>query len=116
LLKCLGPAVALALSIGPFDTLRAGPAAERTPSPQNRQPNVVLIITDDQGYGDLRVHGNPKLDTPNLDRLASRAVQFQSFLRLAGLLALPCQPDDGALQLPHRRGGYRAWPLADASG
>jgi arylsulfatase A-like enzyme len=75
LLKCLGPAVALALSIGPLDT----PADEGTPSPQNRQPNVVLIITDDQGYGDLRVHGNPKLDTPNLDRLARQSVQFQSF-------------------------------------
>lgn len=63
LLKCVGPAVALAVSFGPA-------SAERSRSPQNRQPNVILIITDDQGYGDLRVHGNLKPDTPNLDRLA----------------------------------------------
>jgi hypothetical protein len=34
-------------------------------------PNVVLIITDDQGYGDLSVHGNPVLKRPNMDRLHS---------------------------------------------
>jgi arylsulfatase A-like enzyme len=72
MLRHLGPALALAFAIGP-----AG--AERSPSPRNREPNVILIVTDDQGYGDLRVHGNPKLDTPNLDRLAREAVQFQSF-------------------------------------
>lgn len=65
-------AVALAFAIEPA-------FAERSRLPQNRQPNVLLIITDDQGYGDLRAHGNPKLDTPNLDRLARDAVQFQSF-------------------------------------
>ena len=34
------------------------------------QPNVVVILTDDQGWGDLSVHGNSNLTTPNLDRLA----------------------------------------------
>jgi arylsulfatase A-like enzyme len=43
------------------------------------RPNILLIITDDQGYGDLGVHGNPKLRTPNLDRLARESVVFQSF-------------------------------------
>jgi len=43
------------------------------------RPNVVLIMTDDQGYGDLGVHGNPKLETPNLDRLARDSVRFESF-------------------------------------
>src|SRR6187200_2294194 len=43
------------------------------------RPNILLIITDDQGYGDLGVHGNPKLRTPNLDRLARESVAFQSF-------------------------------------
>ena len=32
-------------------------------------PNIVLIYTDDQGYGDLSCHGNPVLQTPNFDRL-----------------------------------------------
>lgn len=43
------------------------------------RPNVLLIITDDQGFGDLGVHGNPAVRTPNLDRLASQSAQFTSF-------------------------------------
>ncbi len=39
-------------------------------------PNVIFIITDDQGYGDMGCHGNPVLKTPNLDRLASESVQL----------------------------------------
>jgi len=44
-----------------------------------KQPNFLVIITDDQGYGDLGVHGNPKLRTPNLDRFAGESVALQSF-------------------------------------
>jgi arylsulfatase A-like enzyme len=43
------------------------------------RPNLLLIITDDQGYGDLGVHGNPRIRTPNLDRLAGESVRLQSF-------------------------------------
>jgi len=49
------------------------------PQRSSTHPNILLIITDDQGYGDLGVHGNPKLRTPNLDRLARESVVFQSF-------------------------------------
>ena len=34
------------------------------------KPNVIVILTDDQGWGDLSIHGNTSIDTPNLDRLA----------------------------------------------
>lgn len=44
-----------------------------------RRPNVVLIITDDQGYGDLGLHGNDKIKTPNLDRLGRESVQLAQF-------------------------------------
>lgn len=44
-----------------------------------RPPNIVLIITDDQGYGDLSLHGNPHLKTPHLDRIGREGVQFTQF-------------------------------------
>jgi arylsulfatase A-like enzyme len=43
------------------------------------RPNIVLIITDDQGYGDLACHGNPLLQTPNLDRLHRESVRLTDF-------------------------------------
>jgi arylsulfatase len=46
-------------------------------SPQ--KPNIIFILTDDQGYGDISAHGNPVLRTPNLDRLRSEAARFTDF-------------------------------------
>jgi arylsulfatase A len=43
------------------------------------KPNVLLILTDDQGYGDLSLHGNPHLDTPHLDKLGRSSVRFDRF-------------------------------------
>lgn len=43
------------------------------------RPNVILIMTDDQGYGDISCHGNPVLKTPNLDRLYAESVRFTDF-------------------------------------
>ncbi len=43
------------------------------------KPNILLIITDDQGYGDLSCHGNTVLQTPVLDKLASESVRFDRF-------------------------------------
>ncbi|MEL6944707.1 MAG: sulfatase-like hydrolase/transferase, partial [Bacteroidota bacterium] len=42
-------------------------------------PNILLIMTDDQGYGDLSWHGNDSIDTPNLDQLAQKSIQFDRF-------------------------------------
>jgi len=42
-------------------------------------PNVLIVITDDQGYGDLGFHGNPVLKTPNLDAFAKDSVQLTHF-------------------------------------
>ena len=44
-----------------------------------KQPNIILIITDDQGYGDLACHGNPIIKTPNLDRLHRESVRLTNF-------------------------------------
>lgn len=43
------------------------------------RPNVILIMTDDQGHGDLHFHNNPKIHTPNMDRLAREGVRFERF-------------------------------------
>ncbi len=54
-------------------------AAISSVSAAERPPNVLLIITDDQGYGDLGLHGNEKIRTPNLDRLGGESVQLTHF-------------------------------------
>lgn len=63
-------ASALALGCGPVAV-----AAELAGS----RPNLILILTDDQGYGDLSCHGNPVLRTPNLDRLHAEGRRFTDF-------------------------------------
>jgi arylsulfatase A-like enzyme len=45
----------------------------------NRTPNVIVILTDDQGYGDLSCHGNPVLTTPNLDRRHRESIRLTDF-------------------------------------
>ena len=56
-------------------------AAQTSPGAEvaDRRPNIVLILTDDQGYGDLGIAGNPVLKTPNIDRLAGQGVMFRNF-------------------------------------
>ncbi len=44
-----------------------------------RRPNVVIFLADDQGWGDLSVHGNTNLSTPNIDTLARDGAMFESF-------------------------------------
>ena len=44
-----------------------------------RRPNILFILTDDQGYGDLSAHGNPVLKTPNLDKLRAESIRFVDF-------------------------------------
>ena len=43
------------------------------------KPNIVVVITDDQGHGDLSCHGNPILKTPNLDALAADSIRLTDF-------------------------------------
>ena len=56
------------------------------------RPNVILVLTDDQGYGDFFCHGNPVLKTPNLDRLHDQSIRFTDFH-----VAPMCTPTRGQL-------------------
>src|SRR5881394_1005054 len=46
---------------------------------QPKHPNVLLIITDDQGYGDIGFNGNTMIQTPNLDALAKQSIRLTNF-------------------------------------
>jgi len=44
-----------------------------------RKPNIVVVLASDLGYGDLGVYGQSKIETPNIDRLASQGARFTNF-------------------------------------
>ncbi len=57
-----------------------------------KRPNIILMITDDQGYGPVGRHGHPWIQTPNLDQLYDRSLRFTRFL-----VSPTCSPTRAAL-------------------
>ena len=106
--KAVGLAALLLAMQWTFTAAAASPA---------RRPNVVLVMTDDQGYGDLGCHGNEIIRTPNLDRLYAASVRLTDF-HVSPL----CTPTRAGLltgQNPVRLGAWgttwgRSLPSADA--
>ena len=90
LLKKAGLATAgLALLPGCASAARRSRAA-------GKRPNVVLVMTDDQGYGDLHCHGNEVIVTPNLDNLHGQSVRLTDFH-----VDPTCSPTRSALMTGH---------------
>jgi arylsulfatase A-like enzyme len=65
----------LAIIISGLLFLTTGLAAQQ---PDNK-PNIILILADDMGWGDIRSNGNPLIETPVLDRLAEKSLSFDRF-------------------------------------
>jgi arylsulfatase A-like enzyme len=65
---------------------------QTAPARPVRPPNIIIVLTDDQGYGDLGCHGNPVLKTPNLDRLHGESIRLTDFH-----VAPMCTPTRGQL-------------------
>jgi len=68
-------------------------APDRSVAQAGRPPNVIVVLTDDQGYGDLSCYGHPTIHTPHIDRLASEGMKLTQFY-----VASPvCSPSRAAL-------------------
>ena len=72
---------------------------------QKIKPNIVIILADDQGWGDLSINGNTNIETPNIDNLAKQGVTFDRFYVCA-----VCSPTRAELLTgrSHVRGGVYA--------
>jgi arylsulfatase A-like enzyme len=72
IITCLGAALIFILGCGAGgDKGTTGSASE--------SPNVIIILSDDQGWGDLSMNGNTSISTPNIDNLAASGVTFDRF-------------------------------------
>ena len=87
-LKTAGVASLMAASMGVYAKSESHASAKSIAS----KPNVVLVLTDDQGYGDLSCHGNPVLKTPHLDKLYAESTRFTDYH-----VAPMCTPTRGEL-------------------
>ena len=102
LMKPLQRILPVALLIGALGILAGGRGARAQPA---RQPNIVLILADDLGYGDLGAFGAPSIRTPRLDAMAAEGQKWTSFY-----VQPVCSPSRAALltgRLPIRSGMYR---------
>lgn len=68
------------------------------------KPNVILIVTDDQGYGDIAAHGHPHLKTPHMDRLWRESVRLENFH-----VDPTCAPTRAALMTGRYSGRVGVW-------
>ncbi len=77
-------------------------------------PNIIFIFADDWGYGDLSSHGSTWIETPNLDKMASEGIDFESFTVNSPV----CSPSRAAVmtgQFPARNSIHQHFAALDAN-
>ncbi len=77
---------------------------KRAPNRGKQRPNVVFVLTDDQGYGDLGCHGNAIVQTPHLDRFHGRALRFTNYH-----VGTTCAPTRSGLLTGHYCNSAGVW-------
>ncbi len=73
------------------------------------RPNVIVFLTDDQGWGDLGCYGHPRIKSPHIDQFAEEGMRFTQFYSASGV----CSPSRSAIltgRTPYRNGVYRWIP------
>lgn len=73
--------------------LLCAPGVVRAQATTSRKPNVIIILTDDQGYSDLSCYGSTRIKTPRVDRMAAEGVRFTDMYAAASV----CTPSRAAL-------------------
>ncbi len=89
-------------------------AAESPKGGPHRNPNIIIILADDLGYGDVGVYGGRAIQTPNIDRLASEGLRFSHAYASAAI----CSPSRAGLltgRYPLRTGVMTAMQMAGDS-
>lgn len=85
------------------DLLKSIENPTSVPSPQKRQPNIIVILADDLGYGDLGCYGQKQIKTPYLDQMAAEGIRFTDFYSGSTV----CAPSRCALMTGHHTGHAR---------
>lgn len=91
-------------------------AADRGSNTATQRPNIIIILADDMGYGDIGVNGATKIKTPHIDAIAKQGVNFRQFYASANI----CTPSRAGLmtgRYPIRTGlGYNVVTAKDTHG
>lgn len=69
-----------------------------------KRPNIIFVLTDDQGYGDLGCHGNPIIQTPNLDQFHDESTRFTNYH-----VGPTCAPTRAGLMTGHYANSTGVW-------